>query len=245
MGREYILFDTETTGAGEQDRICQIAYGKMSGAGTTWHSEYCTPPLPISFHAMAVHGITPEIIGNAPAFADTKAASDFAILNNQENVLVAHNAKFDIDMIAKEGIIWQGDVIDTYRCAKHLLPDEESHAMQYLRYSLGLYTQEQNEEMQKLKQDFPEMMAAHNALFDIAILKLLLKHLYSMVNNNANMLIELTKKPILIKKLKFGKHKDVPLEEVVKKDPSYVSWLLREKQDDEDLTYSLNYYKNC
>lgn len=242
--KEFILFDTETTGAGEQDRICQIAYGRMLKDGTKWISEYCMPPLPISYHAMAVHGITPEVLSGAPDFASTNAAKEFSALNTKENVLVAHNAKFDIDMVAKEGIVWQGDVIDTFRCAKHLLPDEESHALQYLRYSLRLYINEQNEEMQKLKKDFPEMMAAHNALFDIAILKLLLKKLTELSGNSATALIELTKKPILIKKLRFGKYKDVPLEEVVKKDANYLGWLLKEKTDDSDLTYSINFYLN-
>jgi DNA polymerase III epsilon subunit-like protein len=240
--REFILFDTETTGTGENDRICQLAFGRLLQGGTKWEAEYCKPPLPVSFHAMAVHGITPDITDSALEFLATNAAQKLAALNQVENVLVAHNAKFDIDMIAKEGIVWQGGVIDTFRCAKHLLPDEESHALQYLRYSLKLYENEQNEEMQALKKEFPEMMAAHNALFDIAILKLLLKKLTTLAGNSAINLIELTQKPILIKKLRFGKYKDMMLEDIAKKDAGYLEWMLREKRDDDDLTYSIHHY---
>jgi DNA polymerase III epsilon subunit-like protein len=237
--REFILFDTETTGASENDRICQLAFARLNTKQTEWVAEFCNPTIPITFHAMAVHGITNEMVKDLPTFNQTNAAKRFSELNTNENVLVAHNAKFDIDMAAKEGVMWQGEIIDTLRCAKHLLPDEESHALQYLRYSLGLYLDETNDEMQELRATYPDMMAAHNALFDIAILKILLKRLSTLAGNSANALIGLTKKPILIKKLRFGKYKDALLEDIAKKDANYLEWLLREKKDDEDLAYSI------
>ncbi len=137
----FILFDTETTGIGAEDRICQIALGIL-GEPTEYICEYCGPRVPISFHAMSVHGITPDKIAGKPYFDTLKSAAYLNSHNTPNDILIAHNAKFDIDMIAKEGIAWRGKIIDTLRCAKHLLPDEESHALQYLRYSLSIYKEE-------------------------------------------------------------------------------------------------------
>ncbi len=237
----FFLFDTETTGGGENDRICQIALGILKKDGCDYSIDYCKPPLPIGYGAMAVHGITEEVVADKSAFDDTPSAKLLRSLNTANSVLIAHNAKFDIDMAAKEGIVWNGLVIDTYRCAKHLI-DSESHAMQYLRYSLGLYKSENDEEAKRLKEEFGDMMNPHNALFDIYILKKLLFYLIEL-SGDYKKLIELTNTPVLLKTMKFGKHKGESFEEIAKKDPSYLRWLRDNKQDsDQDLEYTINYY---
>lgn len=237
----FILFDTETTGGGENDRICQIALGILKKEGCDYYIDYCKPPLPISYGAMAVHGITEEEVADKPFFLDTNSAKLLASLNSQNSVLIAHNAKFDIDMIKKEGIEWGGFVIDTYRCAKHLI-DSDSHALQYLRYSLGLYKSEKDDEANRLKAEFGDMMNPHNALFDIYILKKLLFYLIDLTGDYKK-LIELTNTPVLLTTMKFGKYKGESFEEIAKKDPSYLKWLKNNKQDsDQDLEYTLDYY---
>ncbi len=237
----FFLFDTETTGSGENDRICQIALGVLKKDGCDYSIDYCKPPLSISYGAMSVHGITEEVIADKPPFDDTPTAKLLRSLNTANSVLIAHNAKFDIDMAAKEGIVWGGLVIDTYRCAKHLI-DSESHAMQYLRYSLGLYKSENDDEAKRLKAQFGDMMSPHNALFDIYILKKLLFHLIEL-SGDYRKLIELTNTPVLLKIMKFGKHKGESFEVIAKKDPSYLRWLRDNKQDgDADLEYTINYY---
>lgn len=237
----FFLFDTETTGGGENDRICQIALGVLKKDGCDYFIDYCKPLLPISYDAMSVHGITQEIVADKPAFNDTASAKLLRSLNSANSVLIAHNAKFDIDMVAKEGIVWKGLVIDTYRCAKHLI-DSKSHAMQYLRYSLGLYKSENDEEARRLKEEFGDMMNPHNALFDIYILKKLLFYLIEL-SGDYKKLIELTNTPVLLKVMKFGKYKGESFEAIAKKDPSYLRWLRDNKQEsDIDLEYTIDYY---
>ena len=46
---------------------------------------------------------------------------------------------FDLGMMEKEGFVSHMRVIDTLRVAKHLLPEQKSKALQYLRYALELY----------------------------------------------------------------------------------------------------------
>jgi len=237
----FFVFDTETTGASDTDRVCQIAIGVLKKDGCDYHIDYCKPPLAIGFGAMAVHGITEEEVADKPPFDDTPSAKLLRELNVENSVLIAHNAKFDIDMVKKEGIEWKGAVIDTYRCAKHLI-DSDSHALQYLRYSLGLYKSENDEEAQRLKAEFGDMMNPHNALFDIYILKKLFLHLIG-ITGDYKKLIELTATPVLLVTMRFGKYKGESFADIAKKDPSYLKWLKANKQDaDQDLEYTLDYY---
>ena len=58
----YVLFDTETTGNQENDRIIQI--GAMiihSKENIELYDELCSSEVPISLEAMEVHNITPDL----------------------------------------------------------------------------------------------------------------------------------------------------------------------------------------
>jgi DNA polymerase III epsilon subunit-like protein len=239
----YILLDTETTGKEPTDRICQLAICELGRDGPVYTASYCKPPLPISFFAMSVHGITNEQVEECEPYASCEAASRLAALNREDSVLIAHNAKFDIDMLKKEGVEWNGGIIDTFRCAKHLMPEMESHALQYLRYALGFYKMEDSEEAQKVKTQFPQMMSAHNALFDIFVLKQLLSHLNTLVQRDAGKLISLTNEPVLFRRFHFGKYKGQNIDEVVKKDKGYLEWMLNSSTGlDDDMRYTLKHY---
>jgi len=207
----------------------------MEAEGTRYIAEYCVPPVAMSFHAMSVHGITPEKLHGKPSFDRLESCKILQQLNSQENVIVAHNAQFDIDMLKKEGIDWCGGVLDTLRCAKHLLPDEESHALQYLRYSLAIYKEEGCDEEADLRSKF-DTFSAHDALFDIYILKKLLKKLFVLAGSTQK-LLELTNMPVMVKKIRFGKYKGMSFEEIAKKDLDYLKWLSKNTEDD-DIRYT-------
>jgi len=54
---------------------------------------------------MSIHHITNEMVENKPAFKDSFEYQKLVdLLNDDKNILVAHNAKFDIDMLEREGI---------------------------------------------------------------------------------------------------------------------------------------------
>ncbi len=60
---KYILFDTETTGAGAQDRIIQVGAMIVHGSDEIEvFNELCSADVPISIEAMEVHNITPDVI---------------------------------------------------------------------------------------------------------------------------------------------------------------------------------------
>jgi len=235
---KFIILDTETTGTKEEDRIIQLSFivSDENNEIEEIHDTFCMPEIPVSFEAMAVHHITPEKLEGAVSIKETFAWKRLNELNIPENILVIHNAKFDIEMLFKEDFENQMQVIDTFRCVKHLWPDGR-HSLQINRYSLGLYKKEK-----ELAQKHNIEINAHDALGDVIVLKLLLDYL--LESHTVEELIQLTKEPILYEKFYFGKHRHEKIADVVRDYPSYIEYLLNnpEKELDFDMRYSINYY---
>jgi DNA polymerase-3 subunit epsilon/exodeoxyribonuclease X len=145
-------------------------------------------------------------------------------------------------MLQKEGFENQMQIIDTLRVAKHLLPDEEAHRLQYFRYKMGIYKEEEAE-AKKLGIE----VKAHDAIGDVLVLKLLLSKLRKLVEekypnqNSVAKMVELTQTPIFIEKFRFGKYKDKTIKEVALQDRGYLEWMLNKMENlDDDLRYSIN-----
>ncbi|HIP50476.1 MAG TPA: 3'-5' exonuclease, partial [Campylobacterales bacterium] len=143
---KYVLFDTETTGNQADDRIIQVGAMVIGAKGEVEvYDELCSSEVAIKIEAMEVHNITPDVIEAKAPFTATRFWSDLAELNNENNYLIAHNIKFDLGMLEKEGFVNSMKLIDTVRCSKHLFPDSAYHRLQYFRYSLELYKKEEAE----------------------------------------------------------------------------------------------------
>jgi len=235
---KFIILDTETTGTKEEDRIIQLSFLVTDEENEIEEIQdtLCMPEIPISYEAMAVHHITPEKLENAVSIDTTMPWKRLNELNIPENILVVHNAKFDIEMLFKEDFSNQMQIIDTFRCVKHLWPDGR-HSLQINRYSLGLYKKEQ-----QIIDKYDIEINAHDALGDVVVLKLLLDYL--LESHTVEELIQLTKEPILYEKFYFGKHRYEKIADVVRDYPSYIEYLLNnpEKELDFDMRYSINYY---
>ena len=240
----YVLFDTETTGNKEQDRIIQV--GAMivhSKDNIEVLDELCSADVPISIEAMEVHNITPDVIVNQPPYAEINFSKKIDSLNQKENYLIAHNISFDLGMLEKEGFQNNYTLIDTLRCAKHLLSDSPYHRLQYLRYALELYKTE-GQEADKLG----ITIKAHDAIGDVLVMKLLLSKLVRLAQekyagvNPMQKLAELTQTPVLMKTFKFGKYKDREIAEICKADSGYIKWMKNNLDLDEDMVYTLDYY---
>ncbi len=242
MAKKYIILDTETTGVGELDRIIQLGYVVLGAKEIEVHNEFNSCDVPISFGAMEVHGITPEMIEGKTTAQETKAYKRLQELNSNDNYMIIHNAPFDLGMLEKEGFRNQMQVIDTLRVAKHILPDEDAHRLQYFRYKFELYKEEKKE-----ADTLGIKVKAHDAIGDVLILKLLLSKLRVIVQekypseNPVQKMVELTSTPILISTFKFGKHKGKTLQDVSQSDAGYLRWMLSSMENlDADLKYSIN-----
>jgi len=244
MAKKYVILDTETTGTNEEDRIIQLGYMVLGDKEVEVYNEFCSTDIAIKFGAMEIHGITPDLIEDKPSCTQTKAYKRLLELNTQENYLIIHNAPFDITMLEKEGLKIEMQVIDTLRVAKHVMPEEEAHRLQYFRYKMELYKEEEQE-----ANALGIVVKAHDAIGDVLILKLFLSKLKSIVqkkfpnDNPVEKMVDLTNTPILVQTFRFGKYKGKSLEEVAREDARYLRWMLNNMENiDEDLRYSINYY---
>jgi DNA polymerase-3 subunit epsilon/exodeoxyribonuclease X len=238
----YVLFDTETTGNKEEDRIIQFGGMIVSQKGEVEaYDEFCSSNVDIKIEAMEVHNITPDLIEGKPEATQTTFYEKLEELNTNENFLIAHNISFDLGMIQKEGFENNYQLIDTLRCAKHLYSELPYHRLQYLRYALELYKKESQE-----AKKYNITIKAHDAIGDVLVMKLFLTKLVAKCRevypdyNPMEKLAELTKTPVLIKTFKFGKHKGKNIEEVAKEDSSYLNWMRSNMDLDEDLKYTLD-----
>jgi DNA polymerase III epsilon subunit-like protein len=241
---QYVILDTETTGAAEQDRVIQLGYMVLGAPEIEVHNELCSTSVPISFGAMEVHGIVPAMLEGKPECTQTRAYQRLLELNTPTNYMIIHNAPFDLGMLAKEGFATQMKVIDTLRVAKHLFPEEEAHRLQYFRYKMELYKEEQKE-----ADALGIEVKAHDAIGDVLVLKLLLSRLREEVQkqfpgeNPVEKMVDLTNTPILIQTFRFGKYKGKTLQEVALSDAGYLRWMLTSMENlDEDLRYSINHF---
>lgn len=237
----YVLFDTETTGNTQEDRIIQIGAMIVAQNGAVEsYDELCFSEVPIKLEAMEVHHITPDLIASKGDFKSTHFYQKLHTLNENSNYLIAHNIKFDLSMLEKEGFVNNMKIIDTLRCAKHFYNDSPYHRLQYLRYSLGLYKEEQSE-----AQKYNITIKAHDAIGDVLVMKLLLSKLVSLAKekypslNPMEQLVSLSATPVMMKKFVFGKYVGLDIEDVASKDIEYIKWMVKTLELDEDMRFTL------
>ncbi len=239
---KYVLLDTETTGTEQEDRIIQLGYIVLEGKKETKvYNEFCSCERDISFGAMEVHGITPEMINSKPTCTQTEAFKELEALNNEDNYMIIHNAPFDLGMLEKEGFTCKMKLIDTLRCAKHIFDDEEAHRLQYFRYKMGLYKDEKAE-----ADSLGIEIKAHDAIGDVLVMKLFLSKLREAVQkkfpneNPVEKLVQLTKQPVEIKTFRFGKYRGKKIADIALEDAGYLRWMLNNMDLDEDMKYTLS-----
>ena len=227
---KLIYLDVETTGLEEEDRLCEVAYC-IDGVMT---EEKFKPPLPIKIGAMAVSHITNAMVAGKRSFEESAMWVDLKEYAEKGYVLVAHNAPFDLKMLAKEDVHFNR-AIDTKKLSHRLDKEDEmeSHRMQYLRYYYDI--------------ELPEA-AAHSAEGDVAVLIEVHKALVEKLDISIEEQIEISERPILFSKIKFGKYAGNDLASVAMTNPQYLEWLLSQKreshakQDETDWIYTLEHY---
>lgn len=99
---KFACFDTETTGlyANNGGKICEIAFSISCGGKVIEEfSTLLNPGVPMLPEVIAIHGITNEMVQDAPSFADILPR----LLGMLDGcVLVAHNADFDMSFLQAE-----------------------------------------------------------------------------------------------------------------------------------------------
>ncbi|WP_373072283.1 exonuclease domain-containing protein [Sulfurimonas sp.] len=225
-----IFLDTETTGVEKSDKILSIALIAVDGDEVIIKSDLVNEGKKISPKASSINHITNEMIKGKPALEECETFKFLELNNLYDTTIISHNVNFDLGMLSSNSSLsWQGKIIDTLRCSKHLMPESEEFSLQYLRYELKLYKHES------------EKITPHEALSDSRVTKLLYESLLELAPKEQ--LEELSTKNVLMQKFEFGKYSGRYIEEISIIDRGYLEWMVSNIMDlDEDLRYSIEYY---
>jgi len=224
-----IFLDIETTGLESTDKICSIAVVGFENSKEKTIYELVNEGKKIPSLASSINHITNEMLKGKVKLHESEAYKFLLKHNKASTTIVGHNIKFDLQMLQRAGFAFVGEIIDTLRASKHLIPECELFSLQFLRYELRLYKQEKSS------------LDAHHALGDALVIRNLYEYLLEIETKDK--LAELSFKNVLMTKFEFGKYKGQYIEEISMIDRGYLEWMLDNVVDlDEDLRYSIIYY---
>lgn len=135
------VIDIETSG-GSPSEIIEIAAVDVVQTDGRWRAEpprsrLFRPNGAITFHAMAIHHLTPPDFDPGLPCCDDRQLIDFLERGGPADHLVAHNVAFEsahIGASVTDDTRW----ICTVKGARHAWPDAPGHSNQVLRYWRGL-----------------------------------------------------------------------------------------------------------
>lgn len=217
------MLDVETTGNTSEDEAIEVALVWTDNQGNIvdqFHS-LCGTDRPIHPEAMAVHHIRQDQVRGLPGLADV-----IAPVWKDVDAVVAHNISFDRDYFKpalESKSIEVPPEICTYKLSKHRWPDSPRHTLQVLRYWRGLEVVT------------PDDLHPHRALYDTLVLPYLFRELAYGVEDA----IHLTKQPVLLSKVPFGKHRGSAWADVPK---SYLHWIIKTDDFDEDVMFTARHH---
>jgi DNA polymerase III subunit epsilon len=229
LRKPLVIIDLETTGVSiATDRIVEISGLKvMPGGAQEWLTMRLNPGIPISPEATRIHGITDADVANEPHFKDV--AKRIAGFLEGCDLAGFNSMKFDIPILCEEFLRVNVD----FNPARHRYVDVQVIYHKKEQRTLGA--------AYKFYCD-RELENAHSAQADAAatyeILKAQLDRYpdlendieklssYSSFNNNADLAGRIVFNEQGLEVFNFGKHKGKPVEQVLKEEPSYYSWMM-------------------
>ncbi len=153
--RRYAVVDVEGNGQSPPDLV-ELAVvpitGGVIGEAATW---LIRPQTPITGFARRIHGITGQMVADAPSFPEIEKEVRTAL---DDATIVAHNAPVDLSVLRRKLPQWEpAEVFDTLRLARRLRPDRIS-------YRLGALVEAFN-----LAEGFPPGVRPHRAAYDALV----------------------------------------------------------------------------
>jgi exodeoxyribonuclease X len=220
--RRIVFGDCETTGVTPSDKMVEIAFAVYDNNLNFISADesLIDPEMPIPSGASAVHHITNAAVENEPTLEQFMQMRGNPLKFGGRTLFIAHNASFDIRYFAPH-MDEDVETLCTLRLAKKLFPGLDSYKLQALKYSLGLGDVEGD---------------AHRAGADVELLVKLVFHMMEGSGLDIEGLVALSKAPLNIETMPFGKHKgkalaDVPID--------YFQWLMKQDNVDPDLVASI------
>jgi len=229
LNKPLCFFDLETTGTDiSKDRIVEIAVLKLHPDGTKETLELrVNPEMPIPPEVSAVHGITNEMVADAPTFKQ-QSQKVYGFIKGCD--LAGFNSdRFDIPLLVEE--LLRAEIDFDFKSTKTIDVQTIFHKMEArtLTAALRFYCNQ-------------ELTDAHSALADtLATHDVLLSQLerYEELEPNVAFLNDFSRRRktadfagfVVYDKagelcFGFGKHKGKKVTEILEKEPGYFGWVL-------------------
>ena len=250
LKRPLAFFDLETTGVNvASDRIVEIAILKVHPDGRIEKKPdgsngkerlLVNPERPIPLETSLIHGIYDEDVKDAPTFKELSSKL-FKFLYDAD--LAGFNSnKFDVPILAEEflrcGIdfsVAERNLIDVqnifhlmeqrtlkagykFYCGKELENAHEAMADVDATYEVFLAQLEKYKETELADKDGVTSKPIVNDMDAL--------HIVSRRHKNVDMMGRIVYNDKNQEVFNFGKHKGVPVEDVLKKEPGYYGWML-------------------
>lgn len=136
----FAFVDIETTGSRpDQDRITEVGVLTLEDGECSSWNRLINPGVSIPANIQNLTGITPEMVGNQPSFAEL---AEELYLELKDKIFVAHNARFDYSFLKaafkQVGIDFSPKVICTVKLSRRLFPGQSRHNLDTLIQVHGL-----------------------------------------------------------------------------------------------------------
>ncbi len=229
LERPLAFIDLETTGVNvSTDRIVEIAVVKISPDGTKLvKRKLINPLMPIPLGSSEIHGITDEMVKDAPSFK--MVANEVKQFIEQCDLAGYNSNRFDIPMLIEEflraGIEFSTDgrkLVDVQKVF-HMM-EQRTLGAAYKFYCHKV------------------LEGAHGAEVDAAatweILEAQIER-YPQIGNTVETVVKFTGEDDIvdfarrfikdkgIEIFNFGKHKGKPVAQVLKEEPQYYDWMMK------------------
>lgn len=225
-----VFLDLETTGINvNSDRIVEMSYLKVYPNGKEETKTYrVNPGMPIPKEASDIHHITDEDVANCPTFRQIGQS----IANDIEGCDLAgfNSNRFDIPMLAEEFL--RNDIDIDLSKRKFIDVQVIFHKMEQRTLSAaykfycgmeleGAHGAEADTKAtyEVLKSQLDRYSELKNEVDFLAA--------FSTFNKNVDFAGKMVYNDKGVEVFNFGKYKDIPVEDVLKKDSGYFGWMMQ------------------
>jgi DNA polymerase-3 subunit epsilon len=229
LHRPIVFLDLETTGLSlTQDRVVEIAMLKVSTDGSRqMKRRLINPEKPIPAEVSAIHGITDEMVKDAPTFK--QVANEIRQYLEGADLGGYNSNKFDWPLLAEE-FLRAGLEFDIQ--GKRLLDVQKIYHQMEPRTLSAAYKFYCDKDLEN----------AHSAETDInATLDVFLAQInkYPQLGNSIDTVMKVIGEDQIVdfarrmviengkEIFNFGKHKGKPVVDVLKTEPSYYDWIMK------------------
>jgi DNA polymerase III subunit epsilon len=229
LTRPLVFIDLETTGTNlSQDRIVEIAIIKVNTDGSRQvKRKLINPQMPIPQASSDIHGITDEMVKDAPSFK--QVANEIKQFIEHSDLAGYNSNRFDIPLLMEE-FLRAGLEFDMQQCK--LVDVQKVFHMMEQRTLGAAYKFYCNKTLE----------SAHSAEVDAsATLEVLVAQLerYPQLGNTVESVlkhigedrfVDFARRMVFengVEVFNFGKHKGRPVADVLKSEPQYYDWMMK------------------